>query len=110
MATLTLPTPTPFEFGRVYQTPLDGELYTFTFQWNDRANIWYMTIGTNGNIDLVRGMAMYVKSDFLRPYKALAVPKGALSVVDSSGAGLDPQVRTDFGDRVQLQYAEVDAA
>ena len=107
MATLILPTPTLAEFGRIYRLDLDGTFYRFRFIWNPRSNLWGMDLGSNDDVDIVRALSMVVSADILEPFRALAVPQGTLSVVDTSGAGLDPVARTDFGDRVQLQYEEV---
>lgn len=110
MATLVLPMPTPFEFGRFYRILLDGDFFSFTFIWNARHDSWQLTIGSGDNVDVVRNLRMVVLEDILRPYRALGVPQGTLSVVDTSGQQRDPGERVEFGDRVQLQYTEVDAA
>ena len=109
MAALVLPTPTPFEFGRVYRFVFDGVSYQMVFVWNERNQSYELTLASGGNDPLVRNLRMVVLDDILRPYKALAVPQGSLNVVDTSGLGLDAVARADFGDRVQLQYVEVDA-
>ena len=109
MATLTLPTPLRTEFGRNYRFVFDGVSFRLSFVWNDRNQSFALTLIDGGGNAIVRNLRMVVLDDILAPYKALAVPQGQLNVVDTSGVGLDPVERTDFGDRVQLQYVEVDA-
>ncbi len=107
MATIVIPAPLFSEFGRTYPITLDGDFFRFRYIWNARHKSWQLDIASLANVDVVRNLRMVVASDILRPYRALAVPQGTLNVVDTSGVGLDPAERNDFGDRVQLQYVEV---
>ncbi len=104
-----MPTPLPTEFSRAYRFVFDTISFQLLFVWNTRHDSYQMTLADGGNEPLVRNLRMVVGTDILRPYKALNVPQGSLNVVDTSGRLLDPVERVDFGDRVQLQYVEVDA-
>ena len=106
MATLRIPTPGPADFGFLYRIQIEEVFYRFQFRWNVRDNSWYLDIGDDAGNAIARSMRMVLGEEILRPHKALAIPQGNLRVVDTTGKGIEA-TRTEFGQRVLLEYVEV---
>lgn len=106
MATLRLTTPPLGVFRFAYTVTLDGSVFSFFFRWNRRDSSFYLDIGDDNGVAVVRDVRMVLATDVLAPYKSVSVPQGSLNIVDTSNADLEATLE-DFGDRVQLQYVEV---
>lgn len=102
MSTLTIPVRTDI-YHYSQQVELDGELYTFTFSYNSRADSWSLDIGEER--DVIQGVRLTGGIDIMKQYHHLDVPPGELWCVDLDGLGREP-TRSLFGDRVVLQYIE----
>lgn len=81
---------------------LDGQVFNFSFHFNKREDKWYLKISRNDAI-IIDSLKLVHGTDLLKQYRAYNVPKGILSVVDSSGLFKDPS-SSEFGNTIQLQY------
>lgn len=107
MAILNLPAPGVDDFEVIYRIELDGTFFRFQFRWNPRDNSWYLDIGGDDGLAVVRNIRMVIAGGITDPYKALAIPQGDMSVVDTTETGVEAE-RIEFGDRIQLRYTEVE--
>ncbi len=81
---------------------LDGQVFDLSFHFNKREDKWYLRISRNDAI-IIDSLKLVHSTDLLSQYRAYNVPKGVLSVVDSSGLFQDPS-SSEFGNTIQLQY------
>ena len=63
---------------------LEGVSYTFEFTWNARGEFWTMAIYNSEKTLVVSGIKLVLKYDLLKGRHHLAVPTGALYVIDPS--------------------------
>lgn len=83
---------------------LDGETFTFAFEWNDRNAQWSFSLSNNDGAPLASGISIVVGVPLLNRVKTLpGLPAGMLEAIDTSDLSLDPGF-DDLGDRVQLAY------
>lgn len=86
---------------------LDGVSFLLSFEWNDRDSTWSLNVANSEAVPLVSGVGLRVGLPLLNQYRGVAgLPAGALEVIDTSGADLDPGF-ADLGDRVQLAYTPI---
>lgn len=89
-----------------FQIALDGVVYGFEFQWNERCACWTFDLkDASGNV-LVGGVQVVVNYPILSRFKQATLPPGVLFFWDSTGAGSDPQAISDLGQRIILFYQE----
>lgn len=81
---------------------LNGQVFDFSFHYNNREDHWYIEISRSGAL-VISGLKLVNSTDLLAQYLAYDVPKGILSIVDSSGLFQDPS-SLEFGNTIQLQY------
>jgi len=81
---------------------LDGQVFELSFHYNKRENKWYLKLSRNSVI-IIDSLKLVHGTDLLAQYRAYDVPKGILSIVDSSGLFQDPSL-LEFGSTIQLQY------
>jgi len=95
MTTIVLPTRT--DAARYsFDIDLDGERWTFRFEWNDRASLWFMSIdGVADSIAVVLNWPLLLNTT--------GGPRGSLMAIDTSRAETDAG-REDLGERVLLTY------
>lgn len=86
-----------------FQTDLDGVTFSFSFQWNETAAAWFMTIGDAEENPLVSGLRVVVGFPLANRVLPAGFFTGLLYAVDTSGQDLDPAL-DDFGTRVLLKY------
>jgi len=80
---------------------LDGVVYSMTIRYNARIDSWMLSFdGILESIRLVGG------AELLGQFHYLDLPPGELRIVDLDGENKEPD-RTNFSDRVVLQYTEV---
>ena len=99
MAVVVLPTLTDSDNYGIKVT-LESALYDFTFRWNYRESVWEMSIA-----GVVDGLAIRVNTDLLACVPSISKPPGRFLALDTSGAGLDPDI-DELGGRVVLTYTE----
>lgn len=83
-----------------FEIELDSELFDFTFDWNDREERWYMTIGKPAIGALRAGTKLVYGTELNRAPNG---PTGTLVLYDSSGTETLPGF-ADLGGRVELIY------
>lgn len=88
-----------------FSLTLEGVVYFFNFEWNERGQFWSMDILDQDQNHLVAGVRMTVNVDLLGRFKNAKLPKGVFVLLDSSGKNQDPKV-DNFGTIVELFYAE----
>lgn len=98
---ITIPTRTDPRYQ--IEVELDGSSYLFDFEWNDRAESWFLDVSSQNGTKLIAGIRVVVGFPLWNRYRNPELPSGDLSAVDTSGANLDPKLE-DLGDRVALVY------
>lgn len=86
---------------------LDGSSFFLDFEWNDRAESWFLDILNADRVMLLAGVRVVVGFPLINRYRDPRLPKGDLTAIVTSGSDLDPKF-TDLGDRVQLLYTPID--
>lgn len=89
-------------FHYSFTKELDGLVYSFRMRYNRRIDNWTLDF-----IDVANGIRLAGGQDLLRQFKHLEVPLGRLEVIDLDGKFTEPN-KTNLGDRVILQYTEID--
>lgn len=105
MATLSLPLPTTDEPHLVQTTQLEGQSYTFEFNWNSRTDRWTLNISNVDGTRILDGATLAIGIDLIRtiPSTFDYVPPGRLYV-----AGKDDPTIDTIGSTFLL-YEESDA-
>lgn len=85
------------------QTSLENVTYTLEFRWNVRANSWFMRVLDETGSTVIQGDHKLVANWPMGAYVSNRQPPGAFVVVDSAGAGADPDVAS-LGVRHKLLY------
>ena len=84
---------------------LEGQPYTFTFRWNERASAWFMAILDNAGNPLLCGRKVVIGWPLLARFVIPALPPGELMAIDTTGEGVEAGVG-DLGGRVLLYYVD----
>lgn len=89
---------------------LDGRDYIFRFAWNQREARWRLSLFTDRDQPLVRGLKLLANWPLLRFYRYDArLPSGELYAVDWTGDGSPPGLEElGEGRRCQLLYLTQD--
>lgn len=103
MAVLQLPSATDTEAFR-FETELEGVIFKFAFQWNERDSHWYMTLADSEGAAIVSGIKVVARTPLLRGISDARRPPGDIMAYDTTGAG-DPGLE-DLGENVLLLYHE----
>jgi hypothetical protein len=85
------------------ETQLDGVTYLLTFRWNDRQEMWFLTVSDIDGDAIVSGLAMVQNWSLLRLVTDERRPPGRLVVFNTENR--DPTL-TDFGRSAALIYLE----
>lgn len=102
MATIILPTRT--DSARYsFEIDLEGDTFTFSFEWNDRDDGWYMSVADATGENVIAGRRVVVGYPLINIYRDARMPKGAIEAVDTGSTGDEPGFG-DLGDRVKLLY------
>lgn len=77
---------------------LDDEPYKLQFNWNDNAQQWYMSISTNDNVEIARGLSIVPNLPLFSFYRRENLPLGELMavIVNQDGAENQSIGRNDF--------------
>ena len=104
---LILPTRTDLP-RYTFAMELEGTVYVFGLDYNDRDGAWYMSISTEDSTPLVLGRALRLGTLFLGDkLRSPGLPAGDFVLFDSSSGDVDPGL-SDLGDRVSLVYLSAD--
>lgn len=96
--------PTRTDIGRYnFELELDGQTYTFDFEWNDRDQGWYMTITDINENVLLAGRRIVLNWPLISRYRDAGLPAGTLEAIDTGSNDVEPGF-ADLGDRVKLLY------
>lgn len=88
------------------EVELDGATFFLDFEWNDRAESWFLDIADADRVLLLAGVRIVVGFPLINRYRDDRLPQGDLSAIVTSGDELDPKF-SDLGDRVQLLYTPI---
>lgn len=88
-----------------FQVELEGTLFTFDFEWNERSQSWAMGIADAAGTKLLSGIRVITGWPLIDRFQSAALPLGSLYCIDTSDENKDPGA-DDFGSRVQLIYRE----
>lgn len=84
-----------------FTSQLGTEKYTFTIDWNYRADCFMLTMVKDiGSEPLMRGVPVVLGADLLDPYNYLI---GSLLLVDTTNLGKEATI-ADFGVRTKLYW------
>ena len=100
MAVITLPTRNDI-FNYSFRFNLDGVVFPMNIRYNRRIDSWILDFP-----EVLFGIRLAGGQDLLGQFHHLEVPPGELRIVDLDGENKEPD-RTNFSDRVVLQYTEV---
>lgn len=85
---------------------LAGQEFVIALRWSDFEGCFYMSIGdANGNA-IVRGIRVVSNLPLLSPYTLDRLPRGELSVLDSSPSPTDPTL-SSLGERHTLVFIPI---
>lgn len=84
---------------------LDGRQFVLRFNWNERAERWFLSIADADGNDLAGGIGLCAHYPLLLGLRSPDLPAGEFVVVDSSSEPRDPQ-RDDLGTRAKLLYLD----
>lgn len=90
-----------------FKTTLEGLVYSFRMQWNQRFNRWVMSLSDGNDQPLIQGVPVLSGPIVLEQYVTEGLPPGAILFLDTSGENIDPG-RDDLGDRVRMFYITSD--
>jgi hypothetical protein len=89
---------------------LDGNYYTLTFRWNERALRWYLDLADGDGAAIASGIALVTGVPLTYHLRATTgMPQGTLVCVDTDESGVDPAF-DELGNRVKLIYLTEDEA
>jgi hypothetical protein len=103
MASVELPIDPTMPDQKFY-SQLEGELFNFRVRWNDRAGMWFLSIGDAAGT-IVSGRGVILGASLLRRFTDRRLPKGDLIVIDTSGKNVDAGI-DDLGTRVKIIYVD----
>jgi len=104
MATLEIPVRSDLPAYK-FEIDLEGDVFIFFVRYNRRMDSWFLTIRAPQNAEIINSIRLCCGIDLLRGLAAEGKPKGALVVLDTTGANLDP-TKSDLGTRHFLMYVE----
>lgn len=88
------------------RTALDGTDFLLTFDWNQRAGLWMLSVADSDGAPIRSGVMLVTDAVVLRGVTDPRRPAGELIVVDGAALGdLDPGF-ADLGVRFQLLYLD----
>lgn len=91
-----------------FKIDLDNRPFDLRFTYNERLSLWTMNIRDDAGTDLLVGIPIYVKADFLSQFRYDdRLPQGklmALNLVDD----ISPPVKDNFGTDVVLIYQDAE--
>lgn len=82
---------------------LDGENYTFEFQWNERDKSWYFSIFSANGARLTAGIRVVLRWPLLHRFGLKDAPPGEIVLVDVDKSGVEAGLY-DLGNRTILTY------
>lgn len=85
---------------------LDGVAYLFLIEWNERAEIWVLSIQDTAGNALMAGIPLLLGALLTEVHKRPELPPGDFFLWDTSGEHREAS-RTDLGSRVLLMYKPV---
>lgn len=88
-----------------YRTTLSKVRYTLGFRYNKRMDRWILNISDANGTPILLGIPLLINHVLTRQYTNLALPPGALFVIDNSGANQQPGISSFLKDH-QLIYAD----
>lgn len=104
MATILLPATADSPFYD-FEVELEGAIYTIELRWNERADLWFLSLYDATGAPISQGRAAVLGVDLVGRTADARRPPGTIFVWDS--ANNDEEAgRYDLGGRVQLLYAE----
>ena len=99
--------PTRGDIGAYFfKVELDGVLYRFAFQHNDRERRWYMDLKTGDGAPIRSGIKLVANFPLLRMLSAVNRPPGEILVLNTRNDD-DPDL-AGLGNLVQLAYVGAD--
>ena len=89
-------------FYYAFRFNMDGVVYSMNLRYNRRIDSWILDF-----VNVLWGIRLAGGQDLLGQFHHLDVPPGELRVIDLDGENKEPD-KTNFSDRVVLEYTEVD--
>jgi len=104
MAIVVIPTRTDLG-AYTFQAELDGSLYRFGMQFNEREQLWYMSIADEAGVAIRSGIKVVANFPLLTRVADIRKPPGQLIALSPTAQEPDPGLE-DLGDGVSLIYLE----
>jgi len=104
MAVVVIPTRTDLG-AYTFQAELDGTLYRFTMQFNEREQVWYLSIADEAGVVIRSGVKIVSNFPLLERIADIRRPPGQLMALSPTTLEPDPGLEA-LGDGISLVYAE----
>ena len=88
-----------------FQAELEGTLFGFNLQWNERGQFWSLDLADANGVTLLNGLKLVTGYPLLIQYRNRNLPRGEILCVDTSGENKSPGI-DDFGTRILMVYRE----
>jgi hypothetical protein len=89
---------------------LEGIEYSLRFLWSTREDAWYLDFSDQDGNAIAPWIRLVVGTSLLRRFQDPRLPRGILTCVDMTGAGMDIVSSDELGQRVPLLYITSDDA
>ena len=80
-----IPTPSSSEPITTQKTKLDGQTFRFDFRWNQRRELWELSLYDTTDTAVATGMALVPNWDVLRAVTTTNRPAGGLVLLTDTG-------------------------
>ena len=84
---------------------LDGASYRLRLAWAERERRWFLDLSTVDGVPILQGKKIVADRPLTQRLTCSSRPAGELWCIDTTGAGVDPDLR-DLGARCLLLYVD----
>ena len=88
-----------------FKITLDGTVYSLSFNWSERAQLWIMDLRNVNEEPIAMGIRLFTNVPITLIYKVVRFPPRQFLGVDTSSENKNP-TRDNFGSRVLLLYGD----
>ena len=102
MQEIILPTDT---YSFTLNVPLDGIVYLFKFNWNDRLSYWSYNIALSDGTEVISGQRLITSANLLERFSFSELPSQLLLLYDTLELN-EPPTFEGLGRRWRLMYGD----
>lgn len=104
MAVLQLPVRSDFK-AYDFQIQLEGATYTLRFTFNERMEIWIMSIADSADVEILSSIPIFTNLPLIQQFTIDGLPPGEFIALDETGENRDAGFN-DLGNDIKLFYSE----